>query len=184
MVTNINNLHPYAEEQAAALRLQAMQRGRAARAEVAKLKAQGASREEVVLVEREAEDAAAFEGTEEEQAAAVKLQAMQRGRMARTQVSKLRDEGASDTNIAAKEAEAAMFEGTPEEQAAALRLQAMQRGRIARAEMEVLRASRASKKELARAERYDSATGPLIGRHCYLNVYNALVQHNGVVNML
>ena len=67
--------------------------------------------------------------TEEEQAAAVKLQAMQRGRMARAQVSKLRDQGASDTNIAAEEAEAAMFEGTPEEQAAALRLQAMQRGR-------------------------------------------------------
>ena len=43
----------------------------------------------------EAEAAAPFEGTDEEQAAAVKLQALQRGRIARAEVAKLRAEGAA-----------------------------------------------------------------------------------------
>ena len=106
-----------------------------ARAEVERLKAEGAAAE--VIEEKEAE-AAMFEGTEEEQAAAVRLQAMQRGRMARAEVARLKESGAKEEEVAAAEEEvqeAASFEGTPEEQAAATKLQAVQRGRMARSKV-------------------------------------------------
>jgi hypothetical protein len=96
------------EEIAAATKLQAIQRGRAARADVRKLKderdaaASAAIETATAVAEAEAEAASArdaeraledeFEGTEDEQAAATKLQAIQRGRLARARVAELKAE--------------------------------------------------------------------------------------------
>ena len=82
------------EEIAAATKLQAIQRGRAARADVSRLKhdrdaaASAANETATAVAEAEAEAASArdaertledeFEGTEDEQVAATKLQALQR----------------------------------------------------------------------------------------------------------
>ena len=126
-----------------------MQRGKQARAKVAALKAKQAAEDaeaEVAAAEAEAEAAAAeFTGTDDEQAAATKLQAMQRGRKARAKVAELKAKQAAaeaERAAAAAEAEtmeaekaAAEFVGTPEEQAAATKVQAIQRGRVARAKL-------------------------------------------------
>ena len=96
------------EEIAAATKLQAIQRGRAARADVRKLKddrdaaASAAIETATAVAEAEAEAASARDakraledelgGTEDEQAAATKLQAIQRGRLARARVAELKAE--------------------------------------------------------------------------------------------
>ena len=150
------------DEQAAATKLQAMQRGRKARAKVAELKAkQAAAEAERVAAAAEAETmeaekaAAEFVGTPEEQAAATKVQAIQRGRVAR---AKLAAEKAAadaklaelDAAIAAANVEEVNFEVTEEEQTAATKLQSIQRGRKARAEVDRLRREReAAAAELA-----------------------------------
>ena len=139
-----------------------MQRGRKARAKVAELKAkQAAAEAERAAAAAEAETmeaekaAAEFVGTPEEQAAATKVQAIQRGRVAR---AKLAAEKAAadaklaelDAAIAAANVEEVNFEVTEEEQTAATKLQSIQRGRKARAEVDRLRREReAAAAELA-----------------------------------
>ena len=148
------------EEIAAAKKIQAMHRGRAARADVEKLKAykQAAKEEaeaaakslklaeETALLAAEAErEAGEITGTEDEQQAAVKLQAMQRGRKARARVAELKaqklaaEAAAAAAEATAEEAEVSAasaagaveeevsFEGTEEEHGAAAKLQAVQR---------------------------------------------------------
>ena len=165
------------EEIAAAKKIQAMHRGRAARANVEKLKAdRQAAKEEaeaaaksLKLAEETAMLAAETErelgeitGTEDEQQAAVKLQAMQRGRKARARVAELKAQKlAAEAAAAAAEArteeaevsastagaaeEEVSFEGTEEEHEAAAKLQAVQRGRAARAKLRAERAAAAAK---------------------------------------
>ena len=166
------------EEIAAAKKIQAMHRGRAARADVEKLKAdkQAAKEEaeaaakslklaeETALLAAEAErEAGEITGTEDEQQAAVKLQAMQRGRKARARVAELKaqklaaEAAAAAAEATAEEAEVSAasaagaveeevsFEGTDEEHGAAAKLQAVQRGRAARAKLRADRAAAAAK---------------------------------------
>ena len=166
------------EEIAAAKKIQAMHRGRAARADVEKLKAdkQAAKEEaeaaakslklaeETALLAAEAErEAGEITGTEDEQQAAVKLQAMQRGRKARARVAELKaqklaaEAAAAAAEATAEEAEVSAasaagaveeevsFEGTEEEHGAAAKLQAVQRGRAARAKLRADRAAAAAK---------------------------------------
>ena len=166
------------EEIAAAKKIQAMHRGRAARADVEKLKAdkQAAKEEaeaaakslklaeETALLAAEAErEAGEITGTEDEQQAAVKLQAMQRGRKARARVAEHKAQKlAAEAVAAAAEAtveeaevsaasaagaveEEVSFEGTDEEHGAAAKLQAVQRGRAARAKLRADRAAAAAK---------------------------------------
>ena len=74
-----------------------MQRGRAARAKAKQLREEGASKEDVAKAQKEEEEAMAmFKGTAEEQAAATKLQALQRGKMARKRVAQIKDGGDGD----------------------------------------------------------------------------------------
>ena len=165
------------EEIAAAKKIQAMHRGRAARANVEKLKAdrQAAKEEaeaaakslklaeETAMLAAEAErELGEITGTEDEQQAAVKLQAMQRGRKARARVAELKAQKlAAEAAAAAAEArteeaevsastagaaeEEVSFEGTEEEHEAAAKLQAVQRGRAARAKLRAERAAAAAK---------------------------------------
>ena len=164
------------EEIAAAKKIQAMHRGRAARANVEKLKAdRQAAKEEaeaaaksLKLAEETAMLAAETErelgeitGTEDEQQAAVKLQAMQRGRKARARVAELKaqklaaearqpaeartEEAEVSASTAGAAEEEVSFEGTEEEHEAAAKLQAVQRGRAARAKLLVSRAAAAAK---------------------------------------
>lgn len=79
------------EYERSAVKLQALQRGRAARAKMKKLRDQGADKEAIRKAEEEEEEAMkVFTGTPEQQAAAIKLQAAQRGKMAREQVKQMR----------------------------------------------------------------------------------------------
>eukprot|EP00240_Pyramimonas_obovata_P002177 CAMPEP_0118924316 /NCGR_PEP_ID=MMETSP1169-20130426/2506_1 /TAXON_ID=36882 /ORGANISM="Pyramimonas obovata, Strain CCMP722" /LENGTH=455 /DNA_ID=CAMNT_0006865413 /DNA_START=317 /DNA_END=1684 /DNA_ORIENTATION=+ len=120
-----------AEEQAAAVRIQAMQRGKAARKEVEDIKNKLKEAEEKLVEE------VCFEGTPEEQAAALKIQTIQRGKAARKEVAEMR-KAAGGAGEAAGEEEVA-FEGTAEEEAAALKIQTIQRGKAARKEVNALR---------------------------------------------
>ena len=172
------------EEIAAAKKIQAMHRGRAARANVEKLKAdrQAAKEEaeaaakslklaeETAMLAAEAErELGEITGTEDEQQAAVKLQAMQRGRKARARVAELKAQKlAAEAAAAAAEArteeaevsastagaaeEEVSFEGTEEEHEAAAKLQAVQRGRAARAKLRAERAAAAAKVAEAEAQ--------------------------------
>ena len=83
------------EYEKSAVKLQALQRGRAARAKVKELREKGADKEAIRKAEEEQEAAMKiFSGTPEQQAAAIKLQAAQRGRMARKQVKNMREQAA------------------------------------------------------------------------------------------
>ena len=119
---------------------------------VAAAKVEEASPEETVPLPTVEDNSISIQGTKEENAAAIKLQAVQRGRIARAEVEKLKAEGAAAEAVEEKEIEAAMFEGTPEEQQAAVRLQAMQRGRMARAEVARLKEAGAKEEDVAVAE--------------------------------
>jgi WD40 repeat protein len=149
------------EEIAAATKLQAIQRGRAARADVRKLKddrdaaASAAIETATAVAEAEAEAASArdaervledaLEGTEDEQAAATKLQAIQRGRLARARVAQLKAEHlAAVARVAGADA-AIEFAGTADEHIAATKVQAIQRGRVARAQLAAEKAAAAAK---------------------------------------
>ena len=149
------------EEIAAATKLQAIQRGRAARADVSRLKhdrdaaASAANETATAVAEAEAEAASArdaertledeFEGTEDEQVAATKLQALQRGRLARARVAELKAEHlAAVARVAGAEA-AIEFAGTEDEHIAATKVQAIQRGRVARAHLAAEKAAAAAK---------------------------------------
>ena len=149
------------EEIAAATKLQAITRGRAARTDVRKLKddrdaaASAAIETATAFAEAEAEAEAAaeaeraledeFVGTEDEQAAATKLQAIQRGRLARAKVAELRAEHLNaEAQVASAEA-AIEYAGTTDEHLAATRVQAVQRGRLARAQLAAEKASAAAK---------------------------------------
>ena len=150
------------EEIAAATKLQAITRGRAARTDVRKLKddrdaaASAAIETATAFAEAEAEAEAAaeaeraledeFVGTEDEQAAATKLQAIQRGRLARAKVAELRAEHLNaEAQVASAEA-AIEYAGTTDEHLAATRVQAVQRGRLARAQLAAEKASAARSK--------------------------------------
>jgi len=134
-----------AEEEAAALKIQAMQRGQAARKEVEEMKAAAATAAPTPGT-GEGEEVF-FEGTAEEEAAALKIQAMQRGKAARKEVDEMKAAAgttASETEASAPAAQAeeeVFFEGTAEEEAAALKIQAMQRGKAARKEVDEMKAA-------------------------------------------
>ena len=149
------------EEIAAATKLQAIQRGRAARADVRKLKddrdaaASAAIETATAVAEAEAEAASARDakraledelgGTEDEQAAATKLQAIQRGRLARARVAELKAEHlAAVARVAGADA-AIELAGTVDEHIAATKVQAIQRGRVARAQLAAEKAAAAAK---------------------------------------
>ena len=126
------------DAEAAALKIQAVARGRQARKELAALRASGE------LTQAEAEEAEFIEimpeGPEAE-AAALKIQARARGRAARKEVAAMRAAGElSQEEAKAVEAIEEMPEG-PEAEAAALRIQAVARGRAARKEVAAMRSS-------------------------------------------
>ena len=126
------------DAEAAALKIQAVARGRAARKDVAELRASG----QLTLAEEEEADFIDImpEGPEAE-AAALKIQARARGRAARREVAAMRATGEL-TREEAKVVEALedMPEG-PEAEAAALKIQARARGRAARREVAAMRAT-------------------------------------------
>ncbi|XRB23898.1 hypothetical protein RI054_36g137530 [Pseudoscourfieldia marina] len=150
-------------EEAAAVKIQSLSRGKAARKEVARLRKEAAKAQgkaEVAAADaalKAAEvDALSFEGTEDEHAAATRIQALQKGKTARKKAAKLRvDKAKLESELAKVEAKAelqdqraaaaaaieaeALIEGTDEETAAARKIQAIQRGRKARAEAAKLR---------------------------------------------
>ena len=142
------------EQHTAALKIQSFRRGRAARLEVARLKAEAADMAAEAAKEAEkaadADDVAVSEdilanhsgGDDEERSAALKIQAHHRGRVARAEVAKLKAEAAA----LAAEAKAARAEaaGNEDELRAALKIQAYHRGRVARAEVAKLKAEAAA----------------------------------------
>ena len=84
----------------------------------------------------EADPAASLglEGTAEEDAAAAKLQAIQRGRQDRARVASMKEDGGGAADGGEDDPAASLgLEGTAEEDAAAAKLQAIQRGRQDRA---------------------------------------------------
>jgi hypothetical protein len=84
------------EESAAAVKIQAMQRGKADRARVDALKAESAEAVDGAAADAAAAAAAEFTGTDDENAAATKLQAMQRGKVARAEVAAKKAAPAAD----------------------------------------------------------------------------------------
>ena len=121
-----------ADAEAAAVKIQASMRGRAARKEVAALRAAGhltsAEVDEVVALETMPE------GPEAE-AAALKIQAAARGRNARREVAQLKAaKGLTAAEVEALAEVVQMPEG-PEAEAAAVKIQAAIRGRKARADV-------------------------------------------------
>lgn len=80
-----------------------------------------------------------FKGTDDEQKAATKLQAMQRGKNDRAEVEKKKKVVASKDETAAAAA-AETFTGTDDEQAAAAKMQALQRGNQERKAVEAAKA--------------------------------------------
>lgn len=154
------------ELEAAALKIQSLQRGRAARARVDELKkAQAAGVAPQGGVVEVSDVAEAFQNLspEEAEAAAIRIQAVHRGRMARKKVATKRSGAAADAGAGADAGAApapaeeelngedelevedvleAFGNLSPDEAAAAaIRIQAIQRGRIARKQMAVTRAS-------------------------------------------
>ena len=121
------------EEEAQIAKLQAIQRGKAQRkaaaggqvtAEVAEADAADAAQEDKILGE--------LGMTKEEgEAAALKIQAMQRGKLARRAQA-----GGTAEAEAPAEAGAFGFTGSEDEMTAAQKIQAMQRGKLARREMD------------------------------------------------
>ena len=152
-----------AEEDAAAAKLQARQRGRQDRARVAKLKATQANEPELEMLMEEqrtgprtprgpppAENPAeslGLEGTAEEDAAAAKLQAIQRGRQDRARVVNMLAEERGK-----KIEEELGLTGSAEETAAIARMQAQQRGRQDRKRVEELKAAQGGEAEAAAAD--------------------------------
>jgi hypothetical protein len=162
-----DELAPRLDEHAAATRLQAAQRGRAARARVAELKAE--LRRAEAEVASPAEDAYEdefeddFEAEEsapdderERHAAATKLQAAQRGRIARTEVARLRARRDEEATREPEYDDAFESNDDDARETAATRLQAAQRGRAARARVAELRAQvREAEAAVAAEERYE-----------------------------
>ena len=107
------------ERQRAAVKIQAVQRGKVARQKGAAVKAQ--KEEEVKRKKQEQEE------EERNAAAATKIQSMQRGRVARKEVAQKR---------------AAKCEGGNREEAAATKIQSVQRGRAARKQVDILKAEK------------------------------------------
>ena len=146
-----DELAPGLDEHAAATRLQAAQRGRAARARVAQLKAELRRAEAEVACptedtyEDEFEDdfeveESAPDDERERHAAATKLQAAQRGKIARAEVARLRARRNEETMREPAYDEVFQSNDDDAREAAATRLQAAQRGRAARARVAELRA--------------------------------------------
>ena len=152
-----------AEEDAAAAKLQARQRGRQDRARVAKLKASQANEPELEMLMEEQRtgprtprgpppsetpaESLGLEGTAEEDAAAAKLQAIQRGRQDRARVVNMLAEERGK-----KIEEGLGLTGSAEETAAIARMQAQQRGRQDRKRVEGLKAAQGRGVEVAAAD--------------------------------
>lgn len=152
-----------AEAEQAVVRIQAAFKGHKARKEVAAMRDQGAKLRQEMVVAAQAEAAAAqvAEGTEgapkkqkppprtpreleefndEDMKQIMKLQALQRGRIARKRVEKLKQKGGADANPAAPTAEVPLsFDITPEVEQKVIKIQALQRGRKARQQVVALK---------------------------------------------
>lgn len=153
-----------ADDEAKIIRIQVAYRGRMARLQVAKMRAElqaaGMTAEEaqahapdlpqpgdaagasaVDAAAAAAEDFFSKVYTEEEQVAIVKIQTAQRARLARRQVTMMRAEQATYGDEAAVDL---LPEYTAEEEAAIIKIQAAARGRLARKKVAALRASKAA----------------------------------------
>ena len=84
-------------------------------------------------------------GTDDEQAAATKLQAITRGRLARAKVAQLKAEHLNAAATMASAEAAIAFAGTSDEYVVATRIDAIQRGRVARVQLVAEKAHAAAK---------------------------------------
>jgi len=165
-----------ADAEAAAVKIQSIQKGKQARKEVAALKAEkdGAAEkpeeanvtQEPALTEEEAAKQDPTLNDAESEAAAVKIQAMHKGKQARKEVAAMKDaKGEATTDEAAEAAPAedartASAESVPtdetpeekatrekaEEEAAALKIQSRQRAKQAKKEVDAMREEAATAK--------------------------------------
>lgn len=165
-----------ADAEAAAVKIQSIQKGKQARKEVAALKAEkdGAAdkpeeanvTQEPALTEEEAAKQDPTLNDAESEAAAVKIQAMHKGKQARKEVAAMKDaKGEATTDEAAEaapaeDAPAASAESVPtdetpeekaarekaEEEAAALKIQSRQRAKQAKKEVDAMREEAANAK--------------------------------------
>jgi len=78
---------------------------------------------------------AAIKGTDEEHKASVKLQAIQRGKLAKKKVEAVKQEKKDQKNAA----DVAAIKGTDEEHKASVKLQAIQRGKLAKKKVEAVK---------------------------------------------
>ena len=124
------------EEHTAATKLQAVQRGRAARAEVERLKIEREAALEAEKATEEKEMTIMFEGSKEQHAAATKIQALARGRAARSGMQRMRDEKDS-AEAASADSEAAMLAAEAEVQAVVAELAEAEDAAIAADEEEL-----------------------------------------------
>jgi len=128
----VEAIKEHKEQEAAAVKIQAVQRGREARKEVQEMKAAKANAVDGSKPASEVGlEVLDIERSPEEEAAAVKIQAVQRGREARKEVEAIKEHR--------------------EQEAAAVKIQAVQRGREDRKKVEEMKASRAAAAEDAAA---------------------------------
>mmetsp|Transcript_15336 Transcript_15336/g.33151 ORF Transcript_15336/g.33151 Transcript_15336/m.33151 type:complete len:614 (+) Transcript_15336:614-2455(+) len=143
------------EEEKAAVRIQAMHRGKQDRAAVAKRRSEMAAQQEKVVEAPAAETSAEetpggqdFVLLQQQEAAATKIQSIQRGKRDRAVVAARREELKSKY-----QQPEAVQEASPEEQeAAALKIQSIRRGKKSRGEVAAMKASQVPAKDSAAIE--------------------------------
>ena len=139
------------EQAAAAVKIQAMHRGKQARGEMQEQKEQTAAAVKIQAVHRGKQACKELEEQKEQTAAAVKIQAMHRGKQARKELEEQKEQTAAAVKIQAmhrgKQARKELEE-QKEQTAAVLKIQAVHRGKQTRME---LRREREEQAELAAA---------------------------------
>ncbi len=140
-----------AEIDRAALKIQAIQRGRKARIEVQEIKEQTSAVNKIAAIQRGRKSRAQVSELKEQTKAALKIQAIQRGRMSRSPTRGM--SGLSDDDLSSGDDEEEENEEIIEQTKAVNKIAAIQRGRKARREVKEIKEQTSAVNKIAAIQR-------------------------------